>query len=670
MIDSKIRTSIILTLGLILLAQVAFIPALLSIIFAISLICLWISLKRQKPFTKLATFLLTALALGSIYLSHQSFIGIEAGVAVLSTFLFAKALETRNRRDLIILFNFALFVAASSFLYSQSFGMAVVIVLCLLSCLIGLYRIQTGDFQQEQSSPRLALQQDARHVGKLVLYALPFFILLFIFFPRLPPLWHIPIPEKKGLTGISDSMSPGDIAELSQSSALAFRIIGDVRKLPPRTELYWRALVLDEYDGQRWTSSFINQQPLSSQAGETAAASAAGWNYQYLAADPAVFWVMGLEKSVPLERRYYNRQDWSIVPRRLTQRVEPIRLQWLGNQSEAPALPQPFIQRLNTRVQTRFDPQAQQLAQRLYAQSGAEPRRYVQHVLNWYRQNNFVYTLKPGQLGQNRIDEFLFNSRKGFCEHYASSFVMLMRYVGIPARVVTGYQGGQLAPDGQSWEVRQLDAHAWAEVWIGQKWQRFDPTAIVAPQRIDDGMQDLITQDERVWANHSSWSSQRNVWLTKLRVWSDYASYQWQSKVVGYNAESQQGWLAKLGLSSVYSSILILVSGIVLLVLLYLARVYFKARQTQSGFERAIQQLNRSLRQELKKQPAQSFHHWMLGLSRQVEAEHQHAFFEAIRIFEKSVYSGTASSDQELKQFKDLLKTCAYALKMKGKGLS
>ena len=415
MIDGKIRISIVLTLGLIILAQVAFIPVLLSIIFVISLLCIWIFLKRQKPFPKIGTFLLTGLALGSIYLSHQSFIGVEAGIAVLSTFLFAKSLETKNRRDLIILFNFALFVAASSFLYSQSFGMAVVIILCLLSCLIGLYRIQTSEFQQSQQSPRIALQQDAKYVGSFVLYALPFFILLFIFFPRLPPLWHIPIPENKGVTGIGDSMSPGDIAELSQSNALAFRIIGDVSKLPPRSELYWRALVLDEYDGQRWTSSFINQQPLIRQPGEVVPVSTSGWNYQYLAADPSVFWVMGLEKSMPLERRYYNRQDWSIVPRRLTQRVEPIHLQWLGNHNAESALPEQFVQRLNTQTQVHLDTQAQQLAQRLYLQSGEDPRRYIRTVLNWYQQNHFVYTLKPGVLGKNRIDEFLFKSRQGFC---------------------------------------------------------------------------------------------------------------------------------------------------------------------------------------------------------------------------------------------------------------
>lgn len=663
MINAKIHTSIVLTLSLILIAQMAFIPVLLSIIFAISILCIWIYLKRQQPFPKIGTFLLTVLALGSIYLSYQSFIGVEAGVAVLSTFLFAKSLESKNRRDLIILFNFALFVAASSFLYSQSFGMAIVIVLCLISCLIGLYRIQTSEFEQEPTTQRAALQQDAKHVAKFILYAIPFFLLLFIFFPRLPPLWHIPIPENKGVTGISDSMSPGDIAELSQSSALAFRIIGDVSKLPPRSELYWRALVLDEYDGQRWTSSFVNQQPLMRQPMDSSPVPV-GWNYQYLAADPSVFWIMGLEKSIPVERRYYNRQDWSIVPRRLTQRVEPIPLQWIGTQYDPQAVGQ-YLARINSQVQRRLDPQAQQLAQRLYTQSAEDPRRYVQNVLNWYQQNNFVYTLKPGQLGQNRIDEFLFNSRQGFCEHYASSFVMLMRYVGIPARVVTGYQGGELAPDRKSWEVRQLDAHAWTEVWLDQKWQRFDPTAMIAPQRIDGGMQNLLSQDERVWSNNSTWTSQNNQWMTKMRVWSDYASYQWQSKVVGYNAESQQNWLSKLGLSSAYSSIIVLLGSIALLILAYGLRIYLKARQAQSPFDRAIQQLNQSLADDLKKQPAETFHHWMQRLSQQVKVENQSAFIEAIRIFEKYLYSGAELTDQELKKFKYLLKTCADSLKIK-----
>ncbi|MGB8695653.1 DUF3488 domain-containing protein, partial [Acinetobacter sp.] len=177
MIHADVRTSILITLLLLLIAQVFFSPVLLSAILAVIMLYLFFSFKEEsKVVSKIWTFALTILALATIYFTYQSFIGIEAGVAVLSTFLFAKALETKSKRDVIILFNFALFVGASSFLYSQSIWMAIVILLCLFSCLIGLYRLQTSDFKHA-SNPSAALKTDAKHVGKFLILALPFFIL-------------------------------------------------------------------------------------------------------------------------------------------------------------------------------------------------------------------------------------------------------------------------------------------------------------------------------------------------------------------------------------------------------------------------------------------------------------------------------------------------------------
>jgi len=669
MMNANIRTAILLSLSLILVVQVSYLPAGLSIIFALMLVLLWLNLRKQKTFPKKWTLLLTVVALAVIYFTHQSFLGVDAGVAVLSTFLFAKAFETRTKRDLIILFNFALFVAASTFLYSQSFIMAFGILLCLLSCFIGLYRIQVGEFEQDLKAQENALKQDVKHVGKFVLYALPFFILLFIFFPRLPPMWHIPIPENKGVTGISDRMSPGDIAQLSQSSALAFRIIGDVSKLPPRAELYWRALVLDEYDGQTWTSSAINQQSQIRQQNDSASL-ASGWDYQYLASDPSVLWVMGLDKSVPLERRYYNRYDWGIVPRRLTQRVEPIQLRWVGTEAEQPNLNANYLQYMNTRTPAQYDSQTQALAANLVKQSEGSQQRYIQNVLNWYRENNFVYTLTPGTLGQNRVDEFLFNARRGFCEHYASSFVMLMRYAGIPARVVTGYQGGSLAPDGKSWEVRQMDAHAWTEVWVNQHWQRIDPTAIIAPQRIDNGMQNLMSENSAVLGEGRTWTTQQYQFMTKLRIWSDYASYQWQSKVVGYNADSQRSWMSKLGLNSAYAAVWILIIGIASLIASYFLWIYIQKRRQNSPFELAIEQLNRSLLIQMRKQPAETFKQWMLRISDSLSSDQVTSFYEAIQIYERNQFSAYKPDQKDINKFRYLLKKCAYTLKNKGKNLS
>jgi transglutaminase-like putative cysteine protease len=420
--------------------------------------------------------------LGLIYLNYQTLLGVEAGVAFLSTCLFAKSLEAKNTRDLLIVFNFALFVSASLLLHSQAFWMAVLVFSAFVICLMGLYRIQTGLFNQHQLLSN-QLKNDVKQILKFVGIATPFFIILFIFFPRLPPLWAIPIQKNQATTGISDRMSPGDIAQLSQSSALAFRVVADMRQLPDRQELYWRALVLDEYDGTTWTSSFYNQQIKS------VTSNSQGVAYQYLAADEQANWIMGLEYSIPQERYLQLYQDDSIRPSKLIKRNQPIQMFWLGRTSTSSTLLSSRQIEFNTRFDEDRDEKAQQLAHQLFEQSQRLPEKYIKTVLNWYRKNNFVYTLTPGTLSGDRIDQFLFSSRKGFCEHYASSFVMLMRYAGIPARVVTGYQGGQFALDGESWEVRQLDAHAWSEVYLDGEWQRIDPTAMIAPQRIDSGMQ-------------------------------------------------------------------------------------------------------------------------------------------------------------------------------------
>ncbi|WP_180081668.1 DUF3488 and transglutaminase-like domain-containing protein [Acinetobacter sp. YH12201] len=669
MIDTQIRTSILMTLLLILMAQVIFNPLVLSLIFALIIFFLFYSLKDQsKALSRVWTFVLTLVALAAIYFNYQTFIGIEAGVAVLSTFLFAKALESKNKRDVIILFNFAMFVSASSFLFSQSIWMALMVLLCLLSCLIGLYRLQTHEFRQLQNSSG-AWQSDAKHVAKFLILALPFFILLFVFFPRLPPLWAIPIPVQKSVTGMSDSMSPGDIAELSQSSSLAFRIIGDMHQLPDRNDLYWRAMVLDQYDGKTWTSSFVNEKPVAIQNLKNGKYS---FNYQYLAADPHVMWVMGLEQSRPLQQNYQLKQDGRITPVRQILQNQPIVLRWLGNaQSQEQTLYKTgFLQQINTKIPEHLDEQSRQFAFEMFKRSGQQPERYVSNILQWYKNNGFAYTLNPGLLGENRIDEFLFQSRRGFCEHYASSFALLMRYVGIPARVVVGYQGGQLAPDRASWEVRQLDAHAWTEVLLHGKWQRIDPTAIIAPQRIDGGMQNYIESDRSILGNkEQKWRYRQFAVMKNLRIWSDYASYQWQSKVVGYDAEKQQGWLSTLGIKNAYASSIIMLLSILLVVAVYFIWIFYRSSRSVSAYERAIQQFSKQLEFNLRKQPAETFYSWMLRLAERAEQDQQQIFTQTAQHYQQQHYS-LMQNHQQIKQFRKMLKTCANTLKNNRKHLS
>ena len=669
--NKAIQISILVVLSLIWSAQVAFMPIVLSVLFFMNIVGLGIYYRKfnqhesfnfPKVLFKIPKLLFALFALIIIYIDSRTFSGVEAGTAVLSTFLYAKALETKNKRDYIILFNFALFVSASLFLHSQAFWMAILVLCCLISCLVGLYRVQIADFELQQPVLK-SLKTDSLHIVKFIGLALPFFLLLFMFFPRLPPLWQIPIPKNQSVTGLSDTMSPGDIAELSQSSALAFRVMGDMKNLPNRNELYWRAMVLDQYDGTTWTSDLRNKQPKNY---ANIKGHIDGFRYQYLPSDPTQQWITGLETSVPVEQRFQLNQDWSIKPKRLVQRTQPIELQWIGNnitdQTDAQISKQSLNQ--NLKFPQKSDPKAQMFAHDLYRQSSNKPDLYIQNLLNWYQKEKFVYTLTPGRLGKNRVDEFLFQSKQGFCEHYASSFVMLMRYVGIPARVVTGYQGGELAPDAKSWEVRQLDAHAWTEVYLQGKWHRIDPTAMIAPARIDQGMQNILNGDSAIFGDgaYSSLRLQNSSLLRSLRVWSDYANFQWQSKVVGYDAEKQNSWMKKLGLTSNYSYGLVLVFGVLGLLLMYWGVTKFYIRQQLSDIEKVLLDFSRQLDVNDRRVASETFQQWMRRLS--LKTEQMSSFEQANLLFQKLTYLAD-KNQQDIQKFKILLKDCANELKQR-----
>ena len=666
-----VKSAILLSLSLILLAQALYLPIALTGLLFVALVTLYVHFRKTavQPFAKLWIGSGVVAALASIYLQYQTFLGVEAGVAVLTTFLFAKALEIKNSRDVIIVFNFALFVSASSFLLSQSVWMALLIFFCLTSSLIGLYRLQIAGFMHS-AAEKNSFRHDVLHVVKFIGYALPFFILLFLFFPRLPPLWHIPVPEKKAVTGMSDRMSPGDIAQLSQSSALAFRILGDMSKLPPRSQLYWRAMVLDQYDGQTWTSSPRNQlsMPIAYQA---VWAQQPKFAYQYLAADPQQSWITGLEQSVVTDPQYALKYDGSIRPVRAIQSNQPIRLQWVGaGHLNDNVQEHPLNVKRWTEYPAQLDLQAQSFARKLFEQSNRDPERYMRNLIGWYQAQHFAYTLQPGVLGQNRIDEFLFQSKQGFCEHYASSFSLLMRYVGIPARVVVGYQGGELAPDAKSWEVRQLDAHAWTEVKLKQQWIRVDPTAIIAPNRIDTGMQNLMDTDQDIWGEQrSNLNHQQYALLKKIRIWSDYASYQWQSKVVGYNAESQQSWLNKIGIHSTYTMVLVLIISLSLVLAGYFVFIFYRKWQTTSEVERLIERFSKGLQQEWRKHEAETVAVWMLRLAENMEKHEAEIFEKVAELHQKIVYAPQYDV-KDMMQLKKMLKTCASVLVENRKHLS
>ncbi|WP_111892499.1 transglutaminaseTgpA domain-containing protein [Acinetobacter sp. MB5] len=667
--NKQIQVLVLGILLVVLVAQIAFAPISLLIVFAVIwLVALRTFLKKRSlvlPVMARAIFFVVGIA--CIYLQYRTLLGVEAGVSFLSLCLYGKALESKDKRDALVSFNFALFVCASLFLYTQAFYMAGLVFVGVVISLLGLYAIQKADFSEQTLPDKKELWIDTLHIFKAILFALPFFIALFLFFPRFPPLWYIPLPDQnKAVTGVSDHLSLGDIAELSQSNALAFRIVLPVASLPPRSELYWRAMVLDHFDGKTWQSSEVNQQWMLNDL--RVSPNAKQLNYTYLQADPEQRWVMGLEHSIPANGRYILRQDGSIVSRRPVQATQPIHLIWISSASPETDLPN-YIRQINLQL-PETDPRSKALAEQLYAESGEQPERYIQTVLNWYRQNKFRYSLSPGTLEGNRVDQFLFQTRVGFCEHFASSFVVLMRAAGIPARVVVGYQGGQPAPDDQSWEVRQLDAHAWAEVWINHHWQRIDPTALVAPQRIDDGMQNFLNESQQQ-TNTTFLGNSHFSLLNKLRVWSDYASYQWQSKVVGYDVEQQRSWLKQWGINSQAKLLWVLMATILGMLLLYVGVIVWRNRLKQTPYEKMIYQFNSQLDEPLKKLPDETFQKWILRLSLKVQPEQQIVFHQLILIQQQLIFQKKQQHKSEIwLKFSALLKECAIVLKNQRKILS
>ncbi len=522
-------------------------PAWLSL--TLLLACLWrlptVEIRVPPPGFWVRLLVLLAGVFG-IWKSFNTVVGPEAGTAFLILCMALKILEMQSRRDCYVVVILGFFVVATNFLFGQSLWLALYIGLVLLLIVMALVALN----QPRHSSSRQTLRKALVLLGQ----ALPLMLILFVFFPRLPPLWSLNLTQASGRTGMSDSMSPGDIAQLSQSTERAFRVEFEGAP-PPKSQMYWRGLVLSNFDGTRWTQapefaegsgSYWPGMPVPNWLRSIGFNRASAVNYQVILEPTDKPWLFALglprtaDKDIALGREItlqkttpvFSRFTYSVQS--YTQRQVDVQLSaWM--RSHYLRLPEGSNQRSRAQAQN-------------WRLEQGDDRAYMQQVLRWFNRNNFYYTLEPPALGGQRIDEFLFESRQGFCEHYASSFVFLMRAAGIPARVVVGYLGGEESPYGDYWQVRQMDAHAWAEVWLpGEGWIEIDPTAAVAPERIRQGVESLAAQREFWGASGFSGLRYSNYHLFRgLRQWADYANYVWYSDVLGYDSDKQSGFMQRL----------------------------------------------------------------------------------------------------------------------------
>jgi len=452
-----------------------------------------------------------------------------------------------------------------------------------------------------------------------------------LFFPRLPPLWSVQLSGQQATTGVSDSMSPGDFANLGQSTELAFRVeFADNR--PPQQQLYWRGLVFSDFDGVTWRPS--PQQRQWQPAPQTPAwienafatipdeAKVAPTNYEIILEPTQQSWLFGLDYP------FTQRQDVKITSDFTLLKDQPVTQQLRYEVLQfAPMRIDPILsdesRRLNLTLPADGNLQARTLAQQLFAQSGSDTVRYMQALERWINQTDFRYTLSPPRLNNNRIDEFLFETKAGFCEHYASSFTFMMRAAGIPARVVAGYQGGEPSRGGNVWEVRQKDAHAWTEVWLdGQGWVRVDPTAFVAPERVEQGMEALTqSQGAAMFGDGAAAqvSYQQYQLLQTLRRLSDQASYYWQKDVVGYDQDKQADSLLNwFNIRSIMQQIIWLTVSAIMVMAIVILIIWQRRRKRWHPADLPLAQLSKRIGKsdkELARQESEGQLAWLERLA-------------------------------------------------------
>ncbi|MGB5082527.1 MAG: DUF3488 and transglutaminase-like domain-containing protein [Burkholderiales bacterium] len=493
-----------------------------------------------------------------VFFAYRTIMGRDPGVTLLVLLLFLKLLETRARRDVFVVAFLVFFVALANFFYSQSIqtaGLILVIVILTTAALVGF------------SAPERPLTDNLKTAGRMLLQAGPVMLLLFFLFPRVQgPLWGLPQDAYTGVTGLSDTMSPGSISALSTSDAIAFRV-KFAGAPPPRARLYWRGPVLSEFDGFTWrigSPQLRRNMPLEVR-GEPL-------DYEVTLEPHNRNWLFALEmpsRIPPTARLTTEYLAISLPPVR-----SRIRYQMRSHtdfQASGGSAPEELTHLL--RLPRDVNPRARALANE-WRESVTDHRAIARRAIEFFRTNRFEYTLLPPTLGRDSVDEFLFGTRQGFCEHFASSFVFLMRAAGVPARVVTGYQGGDTNPVDDYMIVRQADAHAWAEIWLADAgWTRVDPTAAAVPVRVELG---IIAAAPRgallplfMRSGSSLLKSLRNNWEALTNHWN-----QW---VLGYNPDRQREMLSRLGVHQPsWQTLAVMlfwsVAGVVLLIALWLLR--------------------------------------------------------------------------------------------------
>jgi len=487
-----------------------------------------------------------------IFIFYGTLIGKTAGSVLLVILLAIKLHESQSKRDYMLLISLSFFIIVTNFLFSQSIPSVILMLLAIIVLIISMLTINQG-------KANLKLYYKFKFSTKILIQSIPLMLIMFVLFPRISgPLWQLPEDHKSAITGLSETMSPGNISNLIQSSAVAFRVKFEGAP-PEQNKLYWRALVLWYFDGKTWEQGKKNPSPF------TNLYTSSDRKIEYtVTLDPHQkkwLYALDLPSDIPKDIIYtnnYNLRSRLNINNLYQYKISSV-LDYFSNSNISP-----WENSAGLKKPLNSNPKTIQMGKDL-SQQYTNKEDIVNYVLQHFNKQDFHYTLRPPLTpGFNSVDQFLFETKRGFCEHYSSSFTLLMRAAGIPARVVLGFQGGTINPLNNIMTVRNSDAHAWAEVWLEKRgWVRVDPTAAIAPQRIERNLNAALDQSET-----RPFHMQINTGFIKniLFYW-DAMDNQWNLWVIGYDKKFQQRFLEtlfnkKIDLSE---SVIIMVSSFTIL---------------------------------------------------------------------------------------------------------
>jgi len=520
---------------------------------------------------------IAVLGMIGVWIEYRTLFGRSAGIALLMLFSGLKLLELRTHRDATVAVFLCYFLILTNFLFTQSIPTAVVMCVALVVITAALVSF---------SAPQLGARLHMRTAGLLLLHAIPIGALLFVLFPRVQgPLWGMPQDAYSGISGLSDTMAPGNLSQLSQSDATAFRVLFQGQAPLPR-QLYWRGPVLWDFDGRTWSAGIPRLRGQGQVAG-----GESRFEYTVVLEPHNRNWLFALETATSIPDRAWMTADAQLLSLGLIRTRTRYEMVSLTGARHVGAEPPQVLERA-LRLPAGFNPRALEMG-RSWRRDNNDSRQIAQRGLTYFREQGFVYTLLPPLLGRDSVDEFLFDTRRGFCEHFSSAYVVLMRAAGVPARVVTGYQGGDFNPSDGYFTVRQAEAHAWVEVYLDDSgWVRVDPTAASVPDRLDSGLSRSVSADEPVPFMMRADSE----WLRALRYRIEAVTNQWNLWVLGYNTERQREFLNRLGMvdanwRELASTLLISVALVVLALLLWSLKRLVRPDPVALAWERFCRKL-------------------------------------------------------------------------------